>query len=141
VRDEAGYAPLVGIVDSSERDVFLVFEQPVEVGVDAMELELGENECYVGSNERAVSWGRESVSSRSRLSDHSKQTSGHVPSHRPRARLEPTSLVLSLLDCLVVGEGKDQRGRTRTKGGTRDGVTLLKDLVHGDESLERLHLV
>jgi hypothetical protein len=52
---ESSEAPFVRVVDASQRDVLLIFEETVEVGMVSVELQLGKDKRHIGADQRAVS--------------------------------------------------------------------------------------
>lgn len=44
------YSPLIGVIDAFQRDIFLVFKQPIEFLSQAVETQLGQNKLDVGSD-------------------------------------------------------------------------------------------
>lgn len=44
------YSPLIGVIDAFQRDIFLVFKQPIKFLSQAVETQFGQNKLDVGSD-------------------------------------------------------------------------------------------
>lgn len=143
-------SPLVGIVDSSQRDILLVLKETVEVRVVSVESKLGEEELNVGPDEGTVACQpirRAPVSTQARdkrVLKSRRRTLCTICSDRSAARLEPAGLPVRILQRLQKRSHKMESVRISREPGeveTNDGVTLLQQLVDEDQALERLDLI
>lgn len=72
---------LIGIVNVFQRDIFFIFEKAVEFGMVSMESQFGEDEGYVGSDERGIA-------------------SNGIRRNRSGTGLQPARLAMSFFDGL-----------------------------------------
>ena len=102
-----------------------------------METQLGQQELDVGTDEWAVTCNSLLAISSIRSRVHHTASSCILAS-RTRARFQPASLTVSLLERLQptsVASGAQENIRAYVR------VTLLENLMHGDKRLERLHFI
>jgi hypothetical protein len=53
------YSPLIGVIDAFQRDVFLVFKQPIKFWSQAVETQFGQNKLDVGSDQWSITYGQD----------------------------------------------------------------------------------